>query len=60
LSGVTEERDHPRRRTALLRMLATALAGALGAFGVAPAAHAAPLPQAATPQHASAPDSTRR
>jgi hypothetical protein len=57
---VTEERNHPRRRTSLLRMLATALAGALGAFGVAPAAHAGPPPQAATPSHASAPDTPRR
>jgi hypothetical protein len=56
---VNEQRDHPRRRTSLLRMLATALAGAIGAFGVAPAAHAAPPAAAAAPSHASAPDTPR-
>jgi hypothetical protein len=56
---VRDERDQPRRKTTLLRMLATALAGALGAFGVAPAAHATAPPQVAAPSHASAPDTPR-
>jgi hypothetical protein len=53
-----EEIQQPRRGTSAIRMLAAALAGAIGAFGVPAAVHRAepaPLPTAATTA-AAAPD----
>jgi len=46
-----EEIPQPRRGTSAIRLLAAALAGAIGAFGVPAAVHhaePAPLPTAAT------------
>ena len=46
-----DEIPKPRRGTSAIRMLAAALAGAIGAFGVPAAVHRAepaPLPSAAT------------
>jgi len=56
--SVTIDRDQPEsRRPSPLRLLAAALAGGLGAFGLPGAAHAAaPPPHPATPPAASAPD----
>lgn len=54
-----DEREQTPRRMSLLRMLAAALSGAIGAFGVPAAAHAStPAPAAAAPPTASAPDTT--
>ena len=52
-----DEREHPPRKPSVLRLLAIALAGALGAFGAPVGAHAAsgapsgavPLPAATAP-----------
>ena len=45
-----ETSEQPARKPSLLRLLAAALAGALGTFGVPAAAHArTPTPAAATP-----------
>ena len=54
-----DEIPQPRRSTSAIRLLAAALAGAIGAFGVPAAVHRAepvPLPTAATTT-AVAPDS---
>jgi hypothetical protein len=45
-----DEREQPNRRMSLLRMLAVALAGGLGAFGVPATSHAStPAPATAAP-----------
>jgi len=53
-----DEHTQPTRRPSILRLLAIALAGALGAFGAPVSAHAAGavLPGAAAPAAATAPD----
>jgi hypothetical protein len=52
-----DEREHPRRRTSLLRLLAAALAGGLGAFGIPVGGHAnTPSPATSAPPAASASD----
>ena len=43
-----DEHEQPTRRPSLLRMLAIALAGGLGAFGAPAGAHAAPTPGTAS------------
>jgi hypothetical protein len=37
-----DERSQPSRRASLMRLLAAALSGAIGAFGIPAGAHAAP------------------
>jgi hypothetical protein len=45
-----EGSEQPTRKTSLLRLLAAALAGAIGTFGVPAAAHArTPAPATTTP-----------
>jgi len=54
---VTEELAQQRsRRASPLRLLAAALAGAFGAFGVPAAVHVATPPQVSAPPAATAPD----
>jgi hypothetical protein len=53
---VTIERVPPKRRTSLLRLLAAALAGGIGTFGVPAGAHANAAPQSVTRPSATAPD----
>jgi hypothetical protein len=47
------------RRAAAMRLLAAALAGAIGAFGAPAGAHVAQQQAAATAPHAVAPDAKR-
>jgi hypothetical protein len=53
-----EEMERPRRGTSAIRLLAAALAGAFGAFGMPGVAHhaATTTPPAATTSAARAPD----
>jgi hypothetical protein len=55
----TNEREQPSRRASLMRLLAAALAGGIGAFGLTAAGHVSPSsaqPVVATPPPAVAPD----
>jgi hypothetical protein len=54
---VSDHRDQPARRTSLLRLLAAALAGGIGAFGIPAVSHAS-TPPVITPPSVSAPDTT--
>jgi hypothetical protein len=56
----TNEREQPSRRASLMRLLAAALAGGIGAFGLTAGGHvsAAATPASATPPPAVAPDAT--
>ena len=56
---MTVEGEQPTRRISPLRLLAAALAGGIGAFGVPAAVHPASPPQVATaPPPVSASDAT--
>jgi len=54
----TNEREQPGRRASLMRLLAAALAGGIGAFGLTAGGHVLPAatPTTATPPPAVAPD----
>jgi hypothetical protein len=56
-----DESEQPRKGSAAIRLLAAALAGAIGAFGVPAAAHRAASTPSATPSTAAAaaPDAKR-
>jgi hypothetical protein len=56
----TNEREQPSRRASLMRLLAAALAGGIGAFGLTAGGHVSPAatPASATPPPAVAPDAT--
>jgi hypothetical protein len=51
-----DEPEQPTRRMPLLRLLAAALAGGLGVFGVPAATHASPPVARSAPPAAAAPD----